>query len=344
MRVYPSRLARFSLPALAVAALLVGASVVGISTLDDGDGAATVVQARALEATPLPVEAPAVLQASAPGAVETAKRGPATPAGRARAQTSDEPIFARHRVVAYYGNPLASGMGILGEYEPPELIRRLRVQAAAYQEADPSLEVIPALEFIYGVAQSGAGADGLYLGRMDQSLVEQWIGIAADAGLPILLDMQFGRSTVEREVGLMLPFLRYPNVHIALDPEFHWTGNMGPSDLGYLTGDEINQAQALISDYLQREGLGRRMLVVHQFRYDMIRGKESVVEYPSIDLVWNGDGFGSAAEKIDTYNAVVGNAGVRWGGFKLFYQQDRGLMSPSAVLSLTPPPVFVVYQ
>lgn len=37
-----------------------------------------------------------------------------------------KPFLDRHRIVSYYGNPLASQMGILGEYEPDEVVRRLR--------------------------------------------------------------------------------------------------------------------------------------------------------------------------------------------------------------------------
>src|SRR5262245_50946227 len=59
------------------------------------------------------------------------------------------PFLDRHRIVAYYGNPLAAGMGVLGEYQPEEIVRRLRAQADVYQRLDPSRTVVPAVHFIY---------------------------------------------------------------------------------------------------------------------------------------------------------------------------------------------------
>jgi len=70
-----------------------------------------------------------------------------------------KPFLDRHRIVSYYGNPLASQMGILGEYEPDEVVRRLRSQADAYQQLSADRTVVPAIHLIYAVAQELPGPE-----------------------------------------------------------------------------------------------------------------------------------------------------------------------------------------
>lgn len=43
-----------------------------------------------------------------------------------------------HRLVTYYGHPNSTNMGILGEMEPGALMEKLKEQAQAYSNADPS--------------------------------------------------------------------------------------------------------------------------------------------------------------------------------------------------------------
>jgi hypothetical protein len=160
----------------------------------------------------------------------------------------------------------------------------------------------------------------------------------------VILDMQFGRSDVEREVPAMLPYLREPHVHIALDPEFHWSAAQRPGVLGSMDGAEINRAQEIVAQFVKDEGLGSKIMVVHQFRYDMITNKQVVRPHEGIDLVWNADGFGRPDEKLETYTAITHDPVVQWPGTKLFYRQDTPLWSEATVLGLDPQPVFVVYQ
>ncbi|HEX9024110.1 MAG TPA: hypothetical protein VF799_09745, partial [Geobacteraceae bacterium] len=47
-------------------------------------------------------------------------------------------ILPAKRIVAYYGNPLSKKMGALGEYPKDEMLRRLKVEAAKWEKADPS--------------------------------------------------------------------------------------------------------------------------------------------------------------------------------------------------------------
>jgi hypothetical protein len=61
-------------------------------------------------------------------------------------------------------------------------------------------------------------------------------------------------------------------------------------------------------------------------------------------MVLNADGFGSAEVKVAKYRAFARAAPALEHGFKLFYREDAGLMSPRAVLRLRPAPDVVVYE
>ena len=61
-------------------------------------------------------------------------------------------------------------------------------------------------------------------------------------------------------------------------------------------------------------------------------------------MVLNADGFGSRPVKVSKYRAFTRAAPAFHQGFKLFYQEDAGLMTPRQVLGLRPAPDVVVYE
>lgn len=259
-----------------------------------------------------------------------------------------KPFLNRHRVVAYYGNPLAAQMGILGEYEPDEVIRRLREQAEVYQRLSPDRTIAPAIHLIYAVAQEKPGAEGVYLLRMDDELMEEWVRITRENGLQLILDIQFGRSTIDREFPHVAPFLKEPHVHLALDPEFAWGPDEYPLiDIGHIDAAVVNRAQELLEQFIIEHRLPNKMLVVHQFRPDMLKNKVSIRPSAWVETVIDADGFGSPSLKLDQWNRVIRDDNVQLPGIKLFYQQDAkngGLMSEADVMALTPTPVVIIYQ
>ena len=50
-------------------------------------------------------------------------------------------ILPGKRIVAYYGNPLSKRMGVLGEYDPEQMLSMLDGEVKAWQQADPSTPV-----------------------------------------------------------------------------------------------------------------------------------------------------------------------------------------------------------
>jgi hypothetical protein len=167
----------------------------------------------------------------------------------------------------------------------------------------------------------------------------------------VFVDHQIGKYTVEEAMDRLLPFLKYPNVHIALDPE--WRTTLPMKEIGSISAEELNKAEKMMEDYIEAQGIpGDKMLVVHQFRYSMIQGRERVrADFERVQLIHTADGFGSPSLKRNTYamNSLASNMPLK--GFKLFFKTtvpgagyDQPLLSPPEVLALEPKPVLIIYQ
>jgi len=256
------------------------------------------------------------------------------------------PVLAGNQVLAFYGKPGAPSMGILGEYTKEALAPLLEGYARLYDEVNGPLGVVPAFYLIYGTCWPEGE-----IGLLRRSVAESYIEFAASKGWLVFLDHQIGKYGVEDSVRSMLPFLRYPNVHLAIDPE--WRTLKPMKEIGSITGAELNAAQGLIDDYLREHDLpGIRMLVVHQFKPSMIRDSSNVrADYDRVMLVHTADGFGPPALKRHAYaaNARLTNMPIK--GFKLFFESkvpgagwDSPLMLPEDVMKLDPLPLVVMYQ
>jgi hypothetical protein len=56
------------------------------------------------------------------------------------------------------------------------------------------------------------------------------------------------------------------------------------------------------------------------------------------------DGFGAPALKRSIYDYIVTRRPVQFAGLKLFYKNDRPLMTPAEIIALRPIPVYIQYQ
>src|SRR3989344_5079407 len=150
-------------------------------------------------------------------------------------------ILPFKRIIAYYGNLYSKKMGVLGEYPENEMLQRLDAEVKKWQLADPDTPVVPALHYIAVVAQSNAGADGKYRFRMPSSEIDKVLAMAAkvparnasgiaDAGgnALVFLDIQVGFSNLQAEVPLLEKYLKLPNVHLGVDPEFSMKTGIRP--------------------------------------------------------------------------------------------------------------------
>jgi hypothetical protein len=297
-----------------------------------------------------PTMAPAAAPTTAPAAPTKAPAAAMAPAAMATTPPATrtplaETLLPEYRIVAYYGHPHDANMGIVGEMEIDELTAKLRKQADAYEAADPSRPVVPALELIATVAQRDPGFDGTYILDTDHDTLREYITYAAEHDMIVILDVQIGRGTVASEIEKVRDLLAMPNVHLALDPEFAIAEGETPGDhIGSLDAESITYAQYVLAEISAEYGIPPKMLIVHQFREDMITNKDALAPIPGVQLVIDADGFGEPELKTFVYNYLVRDEPVEFGGIKLFYKQDSPLMKPREILDLVPAPDVIIYQ
>ncbi|MSQ29673.1 MAG: hypothetical protein EXR68_04200 [Dehalococcoidia bacterium] len=255
-------------------------------------------------------------------------------------------IFATGQVVSYYGFPGVPTMGILGEYEPAEAMRRVVGQAAAYDALNGARGVTPALQLITAVAQADPNYDGTYLGRLPLGTVQAYAEVAAAQGGLLILDFQIGWSNPLVEVRGYEEALLLPNVHVALDPEFatRRKGEPPGAAIGSVTADEVNAVQQYLSELAQTHGLPPKTLIVHQFRWDMILDPQRIAASSGVDLVIDMDGWGYPDAKLGGYDAYAQASYAPRAGIKLFYRWDSPLLTPAQIQALPRPPDLIIYQ
>jgi hypothetical protein len=256
------------------------------------------------------------------------------------------PTIANNQILAFYGKPDSKCMGILGEYSKEDLATLLEGYARLYDEINGDEGVVPALYLIYGTCWPGGE-----IGYLKDSVVREYIDFAKDRGMLVFVDHQIGKYPVAEAMKRLLPWLKYPNVHIALDPE--WKTESPMEEIGSVSAEEINAAQATMSDYMNAEGIpGVKMLVLHQFKNKMIVDREKVrADYEGVLLVHTADGFGPPALKRACYNYNSKAENMPLKGVKLFFKTtvkgagyDSPLLLPSEVLALEPRPRIIIYQ
>jgi hypothetical protein len=261
-------------------------------------------------------------------------------------------ILPEKRIVAFYGNPLSKRMGILGEIPYDQMLARLDTFVDKWRTADPTTPVQPALHLIVSVAQGQPGKDGLYRQRSDPDLIEKIYGMAHARGAITILDLQAGKSTIDSELTVILPFLQRPDVHLGLDPEFNMhhnrEGRIPGEKIGAMDADEINYVITTLANLVTTYHLPPKVLVVHRFTTNMLQHASSIKLDPRVQVVINMDGWGQPWLKFDTYKKCEVDEPVQFTGFKLFFHNDtrRGdaLLSPVEVLALRPRPIYIQYQ
>lgn len=255
-----------------------------------------------------------------------------------------------NRIVAYYGNYFSTQMGILGEYDEDIVLEKLKTEAASWAAADPSMPVIPAIHYIAVVAQSSATRNGLWIARMPDEEVDHALAMAAKINGVVFLDVQVGKSTVEKEIPMLEKYLSMPHVHLGIDPEFSMKTGAAPGTvIGTFDAADINFTIDYLAKLVRDHKLPPKVLVVHRFTQGMVTNYERIKTVPEVQVVMQMDGWGEPARKKNTYRYIVAPEPVQFTGFKIFYKADlrppsTRLMTKDEVLSLTPAPIYIQYQ
>jgi hypothetical protein len=270
---------------------------------------------------------------------ETAATGTALPGG-------GQLVFPGKRYVALYGSPHTASLGLLGEQDTPATVQRAADVAATYQPLTTDT-VVPALEIIVTVASGSAGDDGNYSNEWAAEGFVPLIEAAQAAGQYVVLDFQPGRTSFLDQIQQYESLLQYPNVGIALDPEWRLEADqVHLRQIGHVGIDEVNSVVNYLADFVQTNRLPQKLIVLHQFSLSMIDGRENLDTTRSeVALLIHADGQGTQAAKAGTWAALHVNAppGVYW-GWKNFIDEDLPTLTPAETYAVTPTPDFVSYQ
>ncbi|MBM7553869.1 hypothetical protein [Thalassobacillus pellis] len=250
-----------------------------------------------------------------------------------------------HRLVAYYGHPNSTEMGIVGEMEPEAMMKKLKEQAQVYSDADPSRPAVPTIELITTVAQRDPGPNGKYYRMTPEEDIEKYAKLAEKHNALLLLDVQLGKDSVMNQVKLIEKWLKRPYVHLAIDTEFHvGKGEVPGEDLGQVNGAEVQKAVEYLSKLVEKQDLPDKFILVHQFTDAALTNKKAIKPTENVEVALNFDGWGVSSDKHEGYRKYVREEATQYGGFKVFYKKDEPVMNPLEVIKLDPSPAIVNYQ
>ncbi|MCF7834292.1 MAG: hypothetical protein K9L98_01860 [Candidatus Pacebacteria bacterium] len=262
----------------------------------------------------------------------------------------DGAILPFKRIIAYYGNLYSTRMGVLGEYKEEEMFALLQKELDKWNIADPSTPAIPALHYIVTTAQLSAGKDGKYRLRMPDSEIQKVLTMAQKIDAIVFLDVQVGFSTLQEELPLLEKYLKLPNVHLGIDPEFSMKGDIRPGKIvGTFDAMDINYAIDFLAKIVQENDLTPKVLVIHRYTQKMVTNYKTIKTLPEVQIVMHMDGWGPKAKKLNTYKQFVYKEPVQFAGFKIFYKNDllepsKSLITPEELMQITPIPIYIQYQ
>ena len=100
-----------------------------------------------------------------------------------------------------------------------------------------------------------------------------------------------------------------------------------------------------LAELTRRHDLPQKLLVLHQFRLDMLPDRAAIAAPPELALVVQMDGFGPQEVKLETWGSITAGApaGMHF-GWKNFFDEDAPMRTPTETVALQPSPVFISYQ
>lgn len=259
-------------------------------------------------------------------------------------------ILPFNRIVAFYGNLFSTRMGILGELPKEQMLAKLKREVANWQKADSSIPVIPALHYIAVTAQGQPGKGGMHRLRMPFHQIDTIINWAKEIDALVFLDIQVGHSTLSSEIKALEDYLKMPQVHLGIDPEFSMkTGHAPGKKIGTFDASDINVVIDFLAKLVKEHNLPPKLLVVHRFTQGMVTNYKNIKKVPEVQIIMDMDGWGNKVLKRSTWLRYIYREPVQFTGFKLFYKNDTRtgadqLYTPEELLKFTPKPNYIQYQ
>jgi hypothetical protein len=254
-------------------------------------------------------------------------------------------VFPKYQLVGYVGLPGSPALGPLD--------KNLDAKADKLEKLSKSYAFgrtpLPVMELIAVVANGKSGKDGQYRNRISDDKIANYLTVAREHRMLLLLDIQPGRAKILDEVKRLEHWLKEPDVGLAFDPE--WA--VGPGQVpgrvfGHTSGAELDSIARYLSALVAADDLPEKVFVFHQLSTRIVSNEKALKQHPGVVTVKSVDGIGNRLDKESTWRKLTPTmAPSVHAGFKLFYTEDTrhgSLMTPSQVMSLHPRPEFVVYE
>ena len=275
-------------------------------------------------------------QRQGPPAASTKSREPGTPAIPGAATS----LLEKSTVFSVYGRAFGRApiLGHLGTYKDLDMMAAdIPKWVDQIKKHNDGKTVVPGIHLIYAMAVPCSDSPDclIYVEGAVKSLVDDYIKPAAERGWIVILDTQLGSSNPVAQVNRMVEkgYLKYDNVHVAIDPEFHVVGQKTTPGIpiGTVQASQINEVQKILDQYVRSQGLKtKKMLIVHQFGDAhvndgvpfMVENKKNLKTFENVELVVDMDGLGSPQLKVYKYNRITDNQEyplIKFGGIKVFY-------------------------
>ncbi len=185
---------------------------------------------------------------------------------------------------------------------------------------------------------------------MPDTEIDKVLAMATKINALVFLDVQVGFSDVQTEIPRLEKYLKLPNVHLGIDPEFSMKTGIRPGKVvGTYDATDINFTANYLAQIVKENDLPPKVLVVHRYTQKMVTNYQDIKPLPEVQIVMHMDGWGGKAKKFNTYQQFVYKEPVQFAGFKLFYKNDvldpgTTLLTPEELLKLNPRPIYIQYQ
>ena len=102
------------------------------------------------------------------------------------------------------------------------------------------------------------------------------------------------------------------------------------TQIGSVDVEEVNRVVTWLADLTRENALPQKLLVLHQFRLDMIPGRERLdVSRDELAVLIHADGQGPQGSKQATWQNLRAGAPPVWWGWKNFIDEDQPMLTPA---------------
>src|SRR5882757_2821565 len=120
---------------------------------------------------------------------------------------------------------------------------------------------------------------------MPSKQIDSVITLAARIHALVFLDVQVGLSNVQAEIPVLEKYLKMPQVHLGIDPEFSMkTGKKPGTVIGTMDASDVNFVSNYLAGLAKANNLPPKILVVHRFTRPMITNYKNIKIHPDVQI------------------------------------------------------------